>query len=56
MGAVVVVGAGCGIGAAIRRMFAERGADLVVTYRKGAAVAEAVAGQARSEYGRRARA
>ncbi|MFE5329693.1 SDR family NAD(P)-dependent oxidoreductase [Embleya sp. NPDC056575] len=55
-GAVVVVGAGGGIGAAICRLFAERGADLAVTYRNGAAATEAVAEQARVEYKRRARA
>ncbi|MGW1989842.1 SDR family NAD(P)-dependent oxidoreductase [Embleya sp. NPDC001921] len=55
-GAAVVVGAGGGIGAAICRMFAERGADLAVTYRNGAAATEAVAEEARAEHGRRARA
>lgn len=55
-GAVVVVGAGGGIGAAICRTFAERGADLAVTYRNGAAATEAVAEEARVEHGRRARA
>ncbi|WP_406297276.1 SDR family oxidoreductase [Embleya sp. NBC_00888] len=55
-GAVVVVGAGGGIGAAICRVFAERGADLAVTYRNGAAATEAVAEEARVEHGRRARA
>jgi len=55
-GAAVVVGAGGGIGAAICGMLAERGADLAVSYRNGAAATEAVAESARVEHGRRARA
>ncbi|MYV98037.1 SDR family oxidoreductase [Streptomyces sp. SID3343] len=55
-GAAVVVGAGGGIGAAICRMLAERGADLAMTYRSSADATEAIAEEARAKHGRRARA
>lgn len=55
-GAALVVGASGGIGAAIARTFAERGSDLLLTYRGNAAAAEELAEEIRVKHGRRAEA
>ncbi len=51
-GAVLVTGASRGIGAAVARMFAERGADVIINYRSKAARADEVAAQVRAAGGR----
>ncbi|MCF2531831.1 SDR family NAD(P)-dependent oxidoreductase [Yinghuangia soli] len=54
-GAAVVVGASGGLGAAIARMLAERGSDLVLTYRSNAGAADEIAEEVRTKHGRRAK-
>lgn len=54
-GAAVVVGASGGLGASIARMLAERGSDLVLTYRSNAGAAQEIADEAQAKHGRRAK-